>query len=64
MTNAEKFKEVFGLTISEYAPDPCHMMTEGYCESNSVCTDCEAFKFWKKKYKEPKKKKEKYEKKL
>ncbi len=49
MTNAEKFKEVFGIEIDETPVDPCDMFHHSIC-MNHGCGDCPACHFWEKKY--------------
>jgi len=54
MTNAEKFKEVFGIEIEENVPeDPCAMFDHHICMDHE-CEDCPACHFWEKEY-EPRK---------
>ncbi len=53
MTNAEKFKEVFGIKIDENVPeDPCAMFDHNICIDHE-CGDCPACHFWEKEYKLP-----------
>lgn len=51
MTNAEKFKEVFGYEIEALAPDdPCNMVDHDICIDNE-CDTCPLHRFWEKEYK-------------
>lgn len=52
MTNAEKFKEVFGIAIDETPDDPCGIFDPSLCK-NQKCKDCRALNFWEKQYKSP-----------
>ena len=49
MTNAEKFREVFGIEIDEIPIDPCDMFHNSIC-MNHECDDCPAWHFWEKEY--------------
>ena len=53
MTNAEKFKEVFGYDIDTMAPDdPCNIIDHTICvDSNEECEKCELHDFWNKEFK-------------
>ncbi len=53
MTNAEKFKEVFGVMPDEYAKDPCEMFRD-FCEDKWNCSRCKLHDFWDKQYRKPK----------
>ena len=56
MTNAEKFKEVFGIAIDDFYPvDPCDMVDHNICiEQTKGCNRCPLHNFWKKRYKKSK----------
>lgn len=55
MTNAEKFEEVFGIKIDENYPAPiCKCIDIHICERSITCSECPAFKFWEREYKEVK----------
>ena len=49
MTNAEKFKEVFGLDVL-VENDPCDIIDIPDCEKMSSCRDCLLNNFWEKEY--------------
>ncbi len=49
MTNAEKFKEVFGIEIDETPEDPCSIFDHSICVDHE-CEDCPACCFWNKEY--------------
>ena len=49
MTNAEKFKEIFGIEIDRTPDDPCGIFDGSIC-MNHVCEDCPACCFWDKEY--------------
>ena len=49
MTNAEKFKEVFGIEIDETPDDPCGIFDHSICVDHE-CEDCPACCFWNKEY--------------
>lgn len=53
MTNAEKFKEVFGYDVVNdlYVVDPCDFVGIDDCRKHS-CHDCPLFNFWNEEYKE------------
>jgi hypothetical protein len=52
MTNAEKFEEVFGMKIDEdYPKGICQSIDHKICIEHN-CSDCPAFKFWDREYKE------------
>ena len=56
MTNAEKFKEVFGYDIEKIADDPCTIIDHNICVNTlEECEDCELYDFWKKEYVEKEK---------
>lgn len=50
MTNAEKFEEVFGIKIDEYAEDPCDIAYHDICVNHSCGKSCPLYHFWKKEY--------------
>lgn len=52
MTNAEKFKEVFGYTIDDKFPDdPCTIIDHTICtDNNDECEKCELHDFWNKEF--------------
>ena len=60
MTNAEKFEEVFGIKIDEYPGDVCDIADHQICIDASDCHHCPLHKFWDKRYKEKKAKKEEH----
>ena len=45
MTNAEKFKEVFGLEIDDFPADPCDIVDHNVCV-NHDCYSCPLHNFW------------------
>lgn len=49
-TNADKFKEVFGLEANN---TPCPFSATDFCQEDWVCYDCELDGFWNKEYKAP-----------
>lgn len=49
MTNAEKFKEVFGIAIDKTADDPCGIFDCTICVEHE-CENCPAYDFWNKEY--------------
>ena len=52
MTNAEKFKEVFGLEIDNKGQaDPCDIIDYNVCTNSPSCPECLIHNFWKKEYK-------------
>lgn len=54
MTNAEKFKEVFGIEIAvDNSRNICQFMDRDLCSTIS-CQDCPAFQFWLREYEENK----------
>ena len=59
MTNAEKFKEVFGIKIDEYPGTLCDIADHSYCIDASDCHHCKLFNFWKRKYRKTKELEEK-----
>lgn len=54
MTNAEKFKEVFGFKMPKFQIDACF----GFECPQEDCKGCEHYNFWKTEYVEPKKENE------
>lgn len=54
MTNAEKFKEIFGYTIDTMFPDgPCTIIDHAICVNHEEnCETCELHNFWDKEYTE------------
>ena len=56
MTNAEKFKEVFGYDIDSVADDACNIIDHNRSVNTvSECEDCELHDFWNKEYAEKEK---------
>lgn len=53
MTNAEKFEEVFGYKIDEFAENPCGTVEYNICIDHN-CDNCPILGFWRKEYKEVK----------
>ena len=52
MTNAEKFKEIFGLEIDDTNPaDPCDIIDYEVCINSIGCSECILRNFWEKEYK-------------
>lgn len=49
-TNADKFKEVFGIDVNN---NICVFIYEGYCPIEG-CKKCDKYNFWQQEYKEPK----------
>ena len=51
MTNAEKFKEIFGMQIDDVYPDSiCGCIDHKICIAH-ICDDkCPAFHFWEREY--------------
>ena len=45
MTNAEKFKEVFGLEIDDFPADPCDIVDHNVCVDHD-CYNCPLHNFW------------------
>lgn len=51
MTNAEKFKEVFGYDVDKMADDPCDITDHSVCVNHTTgCENCELHDFWNKEY--------------
>ena len=50
MTNAEKFKEVFGFQPSP--GDGCSLVDYETCKKHPDCEGCRADKFWDRRYEE------------
>lgn len=52
MTNAEKFKEVFGYDVDTMSPDdPCTIIDHTVCvDNNDDCALCELHNFWNKEF--------------
>lgn len=51
MTNAEKFKEVFGYDVDKMADDPCDITDHKICVNHTTgCENCELHDFWNKEF--------------
>lgn len=53
-TNADKFKEVFGIELKETHIKTYCPFAELRCTRKEPCEKCEHYNFWQKEYKEPK----------
>lgn len=51
-TNADKFKEVFGLEVIDIR---CPLYWTDFCQKVEYCIECKYKEFWKQEYKKPNK---------